>query len=188
MLLLDGFAPDVVEHTISGAPFYYRSIPRASCHFPSLAGRIVQLAALEFSRDWPLAYRHLCRIFNAADRAVLCNEAVMQQSIVQAAESVRQGYDAVINDIRLIHQPWPFSLERIAVPCTLVTGNADPVVTEYARVLQARLPNCRVVERSGEGFAAMLYLHLGVILKQTLLSENTSDVKSSAPSLSAPLV
>ncbi|CAA0111451.1 Uncharacterised protein [BD1-7 clade bacterium] len=157
VLLLDPFAPGIEEHKIPGAPLYYRTVPRVARRFPTLVKKVMQIAAHEFSTDWRSAYNHVLRLFNEQDRRVLDQGAVKNQAITQATEAMRQGADALANDIILAHQAWPFELADIQARCWIATGNGDPVVEAFARQLYKGLERSELILRNGEGFAAMLY-------------------------------
>ncbi|NRB42062.1 MAG: alpha/beta hydrolase [Pseudomonadales bacterium] len=166
VILLEAFAPNVLEHIIPAAPKYYKTVPRVVRAFPSLAQKIMQLTMHELSNDWEKAYNNLKRFFNDSDRQVFDAHQVRSQAVKQATECSRQGIKALARDIKLIHQPWPFELKRIYSVCYVVYGNADPVASRYAASLLEELPNSRPIFREGEGFAAMLYHHFADILCQ----------------------
>lgn len=66
------------------------------------------------------------------DRRTLSRPDVRAMLERDLAESVRQGIDALITDLRLEARPWQLPLEAIRVPVALWHGDADRVVPPAA--------------------------------------------------------
>ncbi|PVZ71997.1 alpha/beta hydrolase [Pelagibaculum spongiae] len=166
VLLLEGFAPNIAEHTIKGAPGYFRMMPRLIRYFPKVSERLMSFQLRDFANDWQKALQHTSKLFNPFDAQILLREDVRDFALIEAIENNRQGVSALIRDILLVHADWQIPLEDIKSPCYIAYGNADPVAACYAETLIQRLPNTRQVFREDEGFARMLYLSFFEIIEQ----------------------
>ena len=78
------------------------------------------------------------------DRAILARPEVRAAIVDDLRQALRQGSRAVLDDLRLLGQPWGFRLEDIAVPVELWHGEADAQVpVAVGRQVARRLPDCR---------------------------------------------
>ncbi|HSD44468.1 MAG: alpha/beta fold hydrolase [Bacteroidota bacterium] len=88
----------------------------------------------------------------AADRLMLARPDVRAMLLRDLAESVRQGVDALITDLRLEAHPWNFPLAAIATPVVLWHGEEDWVVPPAAaRHLAEAIPGARAKLVPGAG-------------------------------------
>ena len=78
------------------------------------------------------------------DRAMLARPAVRAALGDDLRQALRQGSRAVLDDLRLLGQPWGFRIEDVAVPVELWHGESDrQVPVAVGRRVAHRLPNCR---------------------------------------------
>lgn len=88
----------------------------------------------------------------AADRLTLARPDVRAMLQRDLAESVRQGVDALITDLRLEARPWDLPLAAISVPVVLWHGAEDRVVPPAAaRHLVEAIPGARAEIVPGAG-------------------------------------
>jgi pimeloyl-ACP methyl ester carboxylesterase len=67
-------------------------------------------------------------------------------------EAVRAGFDAYVDDLCVLSEPWGFRLAEIATPTYLAYGDLDPFFSEEAaRHFATALPRCSVRMCSGSG-------------------------------------
>jgi pimeloyl-ACP methyl ester carboxylesterase len=86
------------------------------------------------------------------DRRTLARPDVRAMLARDLAESVRQGVDALIMDLRLEARPWQLPLEAIRAPVALWHGEADRIVPASAtRHLVAAIPGARAEVLPGHG-------------------------------------
>jgi len=72
-------------------------------------------------------------------------------------ESLRQGVDAVLTDLRLEARPWQLPLEAIRTPVALWHGDADRIVPPAAaRHLAAVIPGAQAQVLPGLGHFMIL--------------------------------
>lgn len=86
------------------------------------------------------------------DRVTLARADVRAMLARDLAESVRQGVDAMIADLRLEARPWDLPLEAIRAPVALWHGTDDWIVAASAtRHLAAAIPGARAHLVAGAG-------------------------------------
>jgi len=106
---------------------------RTLATFPAALVRSFPLQALEL----------IAPLEPPADRAMLARPAVRVALGDDLRQALRQGGHAVLDDLRLLGQPWGFRLEDVAVPVELWHGESDrQVPVAVARRVAHRLPNC----------------------------------------------
>lgn len=67
-------------------------------------------------------------------------------------ESLSAGPAGLVEDTRVLHRPWGFSLEAIEVPVIFVNGTSDRFVPlAYGRALAARVSRARLEVAMGDG-------------------------------------
>ncbi len=158
--LLGSLVPTAGEEAIAGG------IVALSQRFNgvlSLFRRPVGLGMWGFVRAaTPLA--HLCvqgfaRVMPEGDRRVLGDPALEAIFVDDLIRGGRRRFQAFVNDLVLIGQPWGFRLADVAVPVRWWHGDSDPFVPlEEARRAATLLRDVELIVRPGEshlgGFAA----------------------------------
>lgn len=139
---------------------------------------------LLLARHWPVAARPLFRWAVAAtlahpyrspawvdgrlpeaDRRVLARPEIAHLFRDSVRESVRQGYSANLEGMRLLARPWGFRLDRIATPVRLWHGEADITVpVTMGRYVASRLGGCRATYYPDEGHFSLSVNHARAIL------------------------
>jgi pimeloyl-ACP methyl ester carboxylesterase len=98
------------------------------------------------------------------DRRTLARPDVRAMLARDLAESVRQGVDALIMDLRLEARPWQLPLEAIRAPVALWHGEADRIVPASAtRHLVAAIPGARAEVLPGHGHFMIFDCWAGVL-------------------------
>jgi len=88
----------------------------------------------------------------ASDRRVLLRHDVSARLAETFVEGLRPGVVGPVTDLTLFGRPWEVDLGRVRAPARLWIGTVDQnVPRSAARRLACRLPNCEMVEPSGEG-------------------------------------
>ena len=101
----------------------------------------------------------------AVDREVLMRPEIAQLYRESVRESVRQGLDAAMQELRLLAHPWGFPMSEIGTFVRLWHGGADITVPEsMGRYVASCLPRCQATYYPDEGHFSLPIKHAGVIL------------------------
>jgi hypothetical protein len=90
-------------------------------------------------------------------------------------EAAHQGLAGVMDDIRLLSQPWEFRLSEVRAPVEIFAGTADPWATpEMTHWLQVELPSCCSRLYAGGGHFTVLLQHTPDALEGLRLGQSAS--------------
>lgn len=165
LMLIESFAPGVDPSRVDGAPFFYRHFPHFCQSWPRMALHTMRLSMFEFKRKPDESYHHLLGLFNKVDAKTLALNEIKKPVKSQAIESVRQGVEALLQDIVLTSRDWGFDISQIECPCHIFYGEGDPVAAQFSKQLHILLPNSVRHFHKDEGFASLLYLKLPEIIQ-----------------------
>lgn len=101
---------------------------RLALHFHPgfrLMYELLGLSATRFGQSYGKA---LLKAVNAADRAVLADEEVMQLFLAASSECFRQGADGLVVDATLLYEAWPFDMTKVERPVHFWQGTEDTLV------------------------------------------------------------
>ncbi|PSR22730.1 MAG: alpha/beta hydrolase [Sulfobacillus acidophilus] len=93
-------------------------------------------------------------------------------SMEHARHVLASGVEGWADDARALLHPWGFSLAEVAVPVTVVTGDADEMVpAAHAHWLAERLPQAQLRIYPQEGHVATAILHVPEILAELVAGD-----------------
>ena len=109
-------------------------------------------------------FDRLARHLAPDDQRTLARPEVRAMLARDLGESLRQGVDAVLTDLRLEARPWQLPLEAIRTPVALWHGDADRIVPPAAaRHLAAVIPGAQAQVLPGLGHFMILDCWAGVL-------------------------
>jgi pimeloyl-ACP methyl ester carboxylesterase len=113
----------------------------ARAHFAAMASDVETSVAPMAARAGP-------------DQAVYSRPEVQEQFRRTRREAFRSGIDGAVGDLMLVHQPWGFELNDVAVPCHWWHGALDPVSPlAGVRTATASMPDLTLTVFEDEGHA-----------------------------------
>jgi pimeloyl-ACP methyl ester carboxylesterase len=141
-----------------------RTVMRLARRAPWLLGLMMGRVAATVAKRGPEALDQLLKGVPAADAEILRRPEVRATFVADTLESMRQGPEGTVTDLRLYTGPYDFALEDIAVPVHLFHGDADAnVPIAIGRDVAARIPDCTATFVPGAGHLWFLD-HLDEIL------------------------
>jgi pimeloyl-ACP methyl ester carboxylesterase len=147
--------------TMRGSPgaLRTRALFALAAHAPRLLRRPLRVAARGALRAPQQFIDRVAAHLDPDDRRTLARPEVRAMLARDLAESLRQGVDALLVDLRLAGRPWALPLESIRIPVALWHGADDRIVPAAAtRHLAAAIPGARVDVRPGRGHFAIVDL------------------------------
>ena len=103
------------------------------------------------------------------DRAILNRPEVKAAAHRMLKETARQGIEGARLEIDLMTRPWDFSVEEIAAPVLVFSGEQDVWSTsEMSRWLESEVPHAEVRSMPSEGHFGVLVNHSDRVLEQLL--------------------
>jgi pimeloyl-ACP methyl ester carboxylesterase len=113
----------------------------ARAHFAAMASDVDASVAAMAARPGP-------------DQTVYSRPEVQEQFRRTRREAFRSGIEAAVVELLLVHQPWGFELNDVAVACHWWHGALDPVSPlAGVRTATASMPNRRLTVYADEGHA-----------------------------------
>ncbi|MCB1775407.1 MAG: alpha/beta hydrolase [Gammaproteobacteria bacterium] len=101
--------------------------------------------------DWLMNY------YGESERKIYEKEPYRSAFVDNCREVMQQGYDGVLNDMRLHVEPWPFDPGSVNTPTTCWHGRDDGVIpVATSERVKASLPHCDVKVLPGQGHAFWL--------------------------------
>lgn len=129
-----------------------RTVFRLARRAPWLLGRMMGRVAAMVAKRGPEALDRLLKGVPAADAEIFRRPQVRATFVADTLESMRQGPDATVADLRLYTRPYDFALEDITVPVHLFHGDADAnVPVAIGRDVASRIPGCTATFVPGAG-------------------------------------
>jgi len=142
----------------ANAAFYFAA--RAPRLLRGPLGAAARLGVRAPGRFFDRLARHLA----PDDQRTLARPEVRAMLTRDLGESLRQGVDAVLTDLRLEARPWQLPLEAIRAPVALWHGDADRIVPPAAtRHLAAVIPGAQAQVLPGLGHFMILDCWAGVL-------------------------
>ncbi len=129
-----------------------RALLAVAAHAPKLLRRPLRIAVRRAQRAPERFIDRLAARLAADDQRTLARSDVRALLARELAESVRQGVDGLLADLRLAGRPWALPLESVRVPMALWHGEDDRIVPVAAtRRLAAAIPGARANVLPGLG-------------------------------------
>jgi pimeloyl-ACP methyl ester carboxylesterase len=129
-----------------------RTLLAIAAHAPKLLRRPLRIALRRALRAPERFIDRVAARLAPDDQRTLARADVRAMLARDLAESVRQGVDALLADLRLEGRPWALPLESIRVPVALWHGEDDRIVPVAAtRRLAAAIPGARAHVLPGLG-------------------------------------
>ena len=126
---------------------------------PVLMNGILGIAFLFLKDRFDLAFEKLVADLPDSDKKLLHQPAIAEMFKKDVAEAFRQGSKGVVSDMKILSEPWGFSLEEIELPVHIWHGVDDTIVPiQLANYMIERLPSARPHLIKGAGhFMAVQY-------------------------------
>lgn len=164
-----GLGPVNDRESLVGVPTMDRWGLSMLCRFPALIPAAYHPVAFALAH-WPLSMLD-ARIHSLAARdQVVLREGPVREALARSfRESVRQGADGGVHELKVYTSPWRFDLEEIKVPVSLWHGECDTIVpTAMARRMAARIPGCRATFFPDDGHYSVVFDRKDQILEALL--------------------
>jgi pimeloyl-ACP methyl ester carboxylesterase len=134
-----------------------RTLFALAAHAPRLLRRPLRIAVRRALRAPGHFIDRVAARLAPEDQRTLARAEVRAMLARDLAESLRQGVDALLADLRLEARPWGLPLESIRVPVALWHGEDDRIVPSAAtRHLAAAIPGARAHVLPGLGHFMIL--------------------------------
>ncbi|HEX9974209.1 MAG TPA: alpha/beta hydrolase [bacterium] len=126
---------------------------------PVLMNGILGIAFLFLKNRFDMAFEKLVADLPESDKNLLHQPVIAEMFKKDVAEAFRQGSKGVVSDMKILSEPWGFSLNEIKIPVHIWHGTADTIVPiELATYMMERLPNAQPHFIEGAGhFMAVQY-------------------------------
>lgn len=112
---------------------------------------------------------HVWTHLPAADRAIFARPGVKAAAHRMLKETARQGIEGARLEIDLMTRPWDFSVEEVAAPVVLFSGERDVWSTnEMNRWLESEIPHAELRSMPSEGHFSVLINHADQVLEELL--------------------
>jgi len=95
---------------------------------PVLMNGILGIAFLFLKDRFDLAFEKLVADLPDSDKKLLHQPAIAEMFKKDVAEAFRQGSKGVVSDMKILSEPWGFSLDEITIPVHIWHGTADTIV------------------------------------------------------------
>ena len=95
---------------------------------PVLMNGILGIAFLFLKDRFDLAFEKLVADLPDSDKNLLHQPAIAEMFKKDVAEAFRQGSKGVVSDMKILSEPWGFSLDEITIPVHIWHGTADQIV------------------------------------------------------------
>ncbi|MCU0643528.1 MAG: alpha/beta hydrolase [bacterium] len=126
---------------------------------PELMKGVLNVAFLFLKNKFDRAFEALVADLPESDKNLLHQPLIAEMFKRDVAEAFRQGSKGVVSDMKILSEPWGFSLEEIKLPVHIWHGTADTIVpVQLANFMIERLPNVQphLIEGAGH-FMAVQY-------------------------------
>lgn len=126
---------------------------------PELMKGVLNIAFLFLKNKFDLAFEKLVADLPESDKNLLHRPAIAEMFKKDVAEAFRQGSKGVVSDMKILSEPWGFSLDAIMHPVHIWHGTADSIVPlRLAQFMAQHLPHAETHFIEGAGhFMAVQY-------------------------------
>jgi len=126
---------------------------------PLLLNGLMGIAFLFLKNKFDLAFERLVADLPESDKMLLHRPEISEMFKNDVGQAFRQGGKGVVSDMKILSEPWGFSLNEIKIPVQIWHGTADSIVPiELARFMAANLPQAETHFIEGAGhFMALQY-------------------------------
>ncbi len=127
---------------------------------PTLLNGLIRITFLFLKDRFDVAFEKLVADLPESDKNLLHQTAIAEMFRNDVAQAFRQGSKGVVNDMRILSEPWGFSLSDIKLPVNVWHGTADTIVPiQLAKFYLENLPNVQAHFIEGAGhFMALQYM------------------------------
>lgn len=114
----------------------------------------------------PKVFNQFVQKLPMPDRIILQDADRIHTMMDALAEAFKQGVGGPAQEMRLILQPWGFSLEKITYPITIWQGKLDmQVPVSHAEIYKTKLSHAKLRLFENEAHISTLYNHMEDILE-----------------------
>jgi len=126
---------------------------------PVLMNGVLGFAFLFLKNQFDLAFEKLVADLPESDKTLLRQPEIAKMFKNDVAQAFRQGSKGVVSDMKILSEPWGFSLVEIKMPVQIWHGTADTIVPiSLARFMAENLPRAETNFIEGAGhFMALQY-------------------------------
>ncbi|WP_026957385.1 alpha/beta fold hydrolase [Aliagarivorans taiwanensis] len=108
---------------------------------PQIANPLIALMSKVIIRQPNSYFDQVYASLGESDKQALNEPALLDNFVLALSEALRQGPQALAQDLRVLAQPWPMKLADLTTPLTLWHGEQDQhVPIRFARLLAQALP------------------------------------------------
>jgi pimeloyl-ACP methyl ester carboxylesterase len=126
---------------------------------PRLLNGLMGFAFLFLKNRFDVAFEKLVADLPERDINLLHHPVIIEMFKNDVTQAFRQGSKGVVSEMRILSEPWGFSLDEIKLPVQIWHGTADTIVPiSLARFMAEKLPQAEIhfIEKAGH-FMALQY-------------------------------
>jgi pimeloyl-ACP methyl ester carboxylesterase len=133
-----------------------------------------RIGVVPLAQHWPqLIYQMMLGFVPLSDRAVLKRGLVRTAITASMKESIRQGADALLQEMALYTRPWGFDPAEITIPANIWHGTEDETVPLlHGQSLADSLPRSEIHLIEGEGHYSLPVDRMDLILEKLITERN----------------
>ncbi len=162
--IVSGLAPTTLPESKVGMASGLRIINAWVRHMPRFAFVLMKIQQKIMLK--PKVFHQFVQKLPMPDRMILQDADRMHATMDALVEAFKQGVSGPAQEMRLILQPWGFSLEKITYPITIWQGKLDmQVPVSHAEIYKTKLPHAKLRLFENEAHLSTLYNHMGDILE-----------------------
>jgi pimeloyl-ACP methyl ester carboxylesterase len=126
---------------------------------PLLLNGLMRFASLFFKNRFDVAFEKLVADLPESDKMLLARPTIAQMFKNDVAQAFQQGSRGVVSDMKILSEPWGFSLNAIKMLVQIWHGTADTIVPiDLARFMAENIPHTETHFIEGAGhFMALQY-------------------------------